>query len=159
MEAIRFYSAKELMSGRLPNGAESCADVALWFYPRDGVEDAGAGRALADAAENILLIPGTGADSALRRPELVQRFAELGFVPDYDCDLDGVEPTALRLVRAAPPSAEVMVPAVESAFAAPTGRGLNAARTRMSELEAADLHISKLEEAPEAKGGETTANG
>ncbi len=149
VEAVRLHSSKDLASGPSPNGVEPEADVALWFYPRDGDDDAGTGRALAIAAENILLIPESGGDSALRRPELVKRFGDLGFVPDYDCDLDTVAPTALRLVRASPPSVEAMVPAVESAFARLQQqiRGLERSlRTRMSELEAADLHISKLEE-------------
>jgi GT2 family glycosyltransferase len=146
---VRFYSTKELASGSLPNGAEPRADVALWFYSRDEVDDAATARALADAVEEIVLVPGTGAESAPRRPALVQRFAELGFIPDYGCDLTGLEPAALRLVRGAPPSAGVMVPSVESAFARlqQQFRGLERSlRTRMSELEAADLHISKLEE-------------
>ena len=60
-----------------------------------------------------------------------------------------LEPGALRLIRAVPESAQALVPAVESAFARVQRRvhGLERSlRTRMSELEAADQHISKLEE-------------
>src|SRR6478672_7523604 len=82
VEAVRCCSGDELR-GQLPNGADPQAEMAIWFYSWDGVEDAAVARALANAAENVLLVPGNGADSALRRPKLVQGFAELGFVPDY----------------------------------------------------------------------------
>ena len=106
-------------------------------------------QALRTAAESVLLVPEPGADAALRRPELVSQFAEAGLLPDYDCDLGALEPGALRLIRAVPESAQALVSAVESAMARLQRqlRGLERSlRTRMSELEAADLHISKLEE-------------
>jgi GT2 family glycosyltransferase len=69
--------------------------------------------------------------------------------PDYDCDLGDLEPGGFRLVRKRVESADALVPAVESAFARLNRhvRGLERSlRTRMSELDAADRHISKLEE-------------
>src|SRR5437773_76648 len=84
-----------------------------------------------------------------RSQSLPSCFAAAGLLPDYDCDLGALEPGALRLVRAVPESVQALVPAVESAFARIQRQvhGLERSlRTRMSELEAADHHISKLEE-------------
>jgi GT2 family glycosyltransferase len=142
-------SIAELAPALLQNGSGARADLAIWFYPRDSAGDEHAVQALAAAAENILLVPEPGVETAVRRPELVRRFAEAGLLPDYDCDLGALEPGALRLIRAVPDSARALVPAVESAFARLQRQvsGLERSlRTRMSELEAADLHISKLEE-------------
>jgi GT2 family glycosyltransferase len=142
-------SIAELASALLQNGSGARADLAIWFYPRDNAGDERAVQTLAAAAENILLAPEPGVETAIRRPELVRRFAEAGLLPDYDCDLGALEPGALRLIRAVPDSARALVPAMESAFARLQRQvsGLERSlRTRMSELEAADLHISKLEE-------------
>jgi O-antigen biosynthesis protein len=148
-EIAWFASAAELSPPGLANGAGPNADLAIWFYPRESAGDEAAVRGLVAAAKSILLVPDSGAQSAVRRPELVRQFGALGLLPDYDCDLGALEPGALHLVRAAPESAEALVPAVESAFARLQRhvRDLERSlRTRMSELEAADRHISKLEE-------------
>jgi GT2 family glycosyltransferase len=132
----------------LSNGAGSGADLAIWFYPRENMADESSARVLATAAKSVLLIPQVGAEPSVRRPELVRRFGEQGLLPDYECDLGALEPGALRLVRAAPGSAE-LVPAVESALSRLQRHVRDLERslgTRMSELEAADRHISKLEE-------------
>jgi GT2 family glycosyltransferase len=142
-------SLEELPDASSANGVTERVGLAIWFYARDNNGDVDAVQALAAAAENILLIPEPGVETAVRRPELVRRFSEVGLLPDYDCDLGPLEPGALRLVRAVPASAEALVPAVESAFARVQRqvRGLERSlRTRMAELEAADRHISKLEE-------------
>jgi len=79
----------------------------------------------------------------------VQQFAALGLLPDYECDLGALDPAALCLGRTAPASAEALVPAAESALARLQRHVRDLERslhTRMSELEAADRHISKLEE-------------
>ena len=86
---------------------------------------------------------------ASRRPHLVECFRGFGLLPDYACDLGDIGPAALRLVRKISESAETLLPAVESAFARLNRhvRGLERTLgTRVSELEAADRHITKLEE-------------
>ncbi|HZE12474.1 MAG TPA: glycosyltransferase, partial [Chthoniobacterales bacterium] len=144
-----FDSVSDLAQGAAQNGTSPLASLAIWFYPRDNADDERAATILAAAAESVLLVPQPGAESAARRPELVKRFGEAGFLPDYGCDLGVLEPGALRLIPAASESARALVPAVESAVArlqqhvSELERTL---RTRMAELEAADHHISKLEE-------------
>jgi GT2 family glycosyltransferase len=147
--ATVFGSVNDLLPASSQNGVGSREGLAIWFYPRDNGDDERAVQTLAAAAENVLLVPERGVETAVRRPELVRRFAEAGLLPDYDCDLGALEPGALRLVRAVPASAQALVPAVESAFARlqqQLHRLERSLRTRMSELEAADHHISKLEE-------------
>ena len=131
----------------LPKTGE--AELAIWFYPRENAADEASARAMAAAAKSVLLIPESGAEPSVRRPELVRQFGELGLLPDYNCDLGVLEPGALRLTKMAPASAQALVPAVESAVARLQRQVRDLERslgTRMSELEAADHHISKLEE-------------
>jgi len=147
--AAVFASVNDFPPASSQNGVAARASLAIWFYSRDNAGDERAIAVLAAAAENILLVPEPGVETAVRRPELVRRFGEVGLLPDYDCDLGVLEPGALRLVRAIPASAEALVPAVESALARlqrQVGGLERSLRTRMSELEAADNHISKLEE-------------
>jgi GT2 family glycosyltransferase len=149
VEATIAGSITELAVASSANGVAAHVDLAIWFYSREDAEDEEAARVLPMLAENVLLVPQPGVDSAVRRPELVRLFAQVGLFPDYDCDLGALEPGALRLVRAVSSSAQDLVPAVESAFARIQRqvRGLERSlRTRMAELEAADRHISKLEE-------------
>ena len=124
---------------------------AVWFYPasktneqRDREVDV-----LAHQANDILLIPSPGAEVLKTRPELVERFGRYGFLPDYDCDLGELGPGAIRLLRRQMESAERLVPAVETAFARLHAQMRNLERTlraRVSELNAANRHIGKLEE-------------
>ena len=124
---------------------------AVWFYPasetneqRDREVDV-----LAHQANDILLIPSPGAEVLTTRPELVERFGRYGFLPDYDCDLGELGPGAIRLLRRQMESAERLVPAVETAFARLHAQMRNLERTlraRVSELNAANRHIGKLEE-------------
>ena len=149
IDASFFASLSDLPRTVLENGKASPARVAIWFYPRDSANDERAVEKLAGLAESILLVPEPGSESTSRRPELVQRFGADGWLPDYEFDLGALEPGALRLIRAAPDSAQTLVPAVESAVARLQRQveGLERSlRTRMAELEAADHHISKLEE-------------
>jgi GT2 family glycosyltransferase len=144
-----FASVNDLAPGASHNGAGMGASMAIWFYPGQDTFDEQAAAALAAAADSILLVPEPGVETGTRRPDLVRRFADAGLIPDYDCDLGTLEPGALRLVRAVPSSARELVPAVESALARiqrQVRQLERSLRTRMSELEAADLHISKLEE-------------
>jgi GT2 family glycosyltransferase len=141
-------SVAELMSAVPPNGSNPPADLAIWFYPPDKTQDEREVEEIAVRARDILLVSGVGAEIANRRPPLVAGFRRFGLLPDYECDLEDWEPTALRLVRKTEESGGTLVPAVESAFARLNRhvRGLQRAlRTRVSELEAADRHIAKLE--------------
>ncbi|MEY2576131.1 MAG: hypothetical protein QOF80_1618 [Verrucomicrobiota bacterium] len=147
--ATVFASVSDLPAALPQNGVTARAGLAIWFYPHDNVGDAHAAEALAAAAENVLLVAESGAQNAGRRPELVRHFSKVGLLPDYNCDLGTLEPGALHLIRAAAESAPALVAAVEAAFARVQRQvhGLDRSlRTRMSELEAADQHISKLEE-------------
>ena len=142
-------SVAELPSLRSQNGSWPGVDLAIWFYPPEAGEDEVAVQALPSCAREILLLPGAGTQPAKRRPLLVDSFARAGMLPDYECDLSDFDPAGLRLVRKDPESADVLVPAVESAFARLDRhvRGLERSlRTRMSELDAAERHISRLEE-------------
>jgi GT2 family glycosyltransferase len=149
IEATFFGSLSDLPQTLPEKAGASETRVAIWFYPRDQSKDERAVDKLAGLAESILLVPDPGSDSASRRPELVRKFAAAGWLPDYECDLGALEPGGLRLVRAQLDSGQTLVPAVESAVARMQRQvaGLERSlRTRMAELEAADQHISKLEE-------------
>jgi O-antigen biosynthesis protein len=142
-------SVAELRSAVPQNGSSLPAELAIWFYPPDKSHDERAVEEIAVRAREVLLVSGVGAEIANRRPHLVESFRRVGLLPDYECDLGDLEPTALRLVRKTEGPAETLVPAVESAFARLNRhvRGLQRTlRTRVSELEAADRHIAKLEE-------------
>jgi GT2 family glycosyltransferase len=133
------------------NGEEAPFGQAVWFYPATETNEERDRETtlLAQQTDDILLIPGPGAEVLKTRPELVERFVHHGFVPDYDCDVGELGAGAVRLLRRQSESAEGLVPAVESAFARLHLQVRNlqrTLRTRMSELEAADRHIAKLEE-------------
>jgi GT2 family glycosyltransferase len=143
-----FKSVTE-MPAAADNGSGSEGSVAIWFYPADGAGDERAVATLAAAADKIVLVPEAGVDASVRRPRLVAAFAEAGLLPDYESDLTGAGSGAVQLTRNALGSAEAIVPGVESAVARLQRqvRGLERSlRTRMAELEAADRHISRLEE-------------
>lgn len=142
-------SVVELVSRVPQNGSSPPVDLAIWFYPADTSSDERAAEDIAARAREVLLVSGVGVEIANRRPQLVESFRRFGLLPDYECDLEDWEPTALRLVRKTEGPADALVPAVESAFARLNRhvRGLQRTlRTRVSELEAADRHIAKLEE-------------
>jgi O-antigen biosynthesis protein len=142
-------SVAELTAAVPHNGSSLPVHLAIWFYPPDKSQDGSAAEDIAARAREILLVSSVGAEISSRRPHLVEGFRRFGLLPDYECDLEDWEPTALRLVRKTEESTEVLVPAVESAFARLNRhvRGLQRTlRTRVSELEAADRHIAKLEE-------------
>ncbi len=126
-------------------------DLAIWFYPLE-IESANDGpmlERLTKLTDNLVLIPGAGADVAKRRPRLVILLASLGFFPNYECDVVEIEPGAVRLTRKTADSIDTLLPAVETGFArinAQFRRMRRTLRTRMSELEAADRHIARLEE-------------
>ena len=133
------------------NGGRPRFDLAIWFYPPDSESpnDDAVLQRLAALVDHLILIPGAGADVSKRRPRLVIRLAALGFFPNYDCDIVEIEAGAIRLTRKRVDSADTLLPAVETGFARINAqiRGLHRTlRTRMSELEAADRHIARLEE-------------
>jgi GT2 family glycosyltransferase len=149
LKASVFASIGELVAAFPQNGMHPSAGMAIWFYPSETSGDEQAVAELAARAEEVLLVSGAGVEVAKRRPQLVESFERFHFVPDYDCDLGEMEPRAIHLVRKAPESAGVLVPAVESAFARLNRhvRGLERSlHTRIAELDAADRHIAKLEE-------------
>ena len=126
-------------------------DVAIWFYPPGAIghEDTEMLDRLAKITDELVLIPAPGADVAKRRPQLVQHLSARGFFPDYESDIVEIEPGAIRLCRKKVESADALMPAVEAGFARVNAqlRGMHRTlRTRMSELEAADRHIARLEE-------------
>lgn len=136
-------------AGASQNGSGTGNRAAVWFYSEEGGGDAGIIETLAASADQIVLIPEHGVDSAVRRPRLVAAFADAGLFPDYDADLTAAGAGAVQLTRTPPESVHAIVPAVESTVARLQRqvRGLERSlRTRMAELEAADRHISKLEE-------------
>lgn len=149
VQATVCASLSELTAAVPKNGSTPPADLAIWFYPPDQADDVRAVEEIAVRAREVLLVSGLGAEIANRRPQLVQSFRRFGLLPDYECDLEDWEPSAVRLVSKADESAQKLVPAVESAFARLNRhmRGLQRTlRTRVSELDAADRHIARLEE-------------
>lgn len=142
-------SVAELAAAVPQNGTDPQTGFAIWFYPPDNREDEREVEDIASRASEVLVVAGAGVEVPNRRPQLVECFRRFGFLPDYECDLGDLEPTALRLVRKTAESAEALVPAVESAFARlhrHAGGLQRSLRTRVSELEAADRHIARLEE-------------
>ncbi|HSU86159.1 MAG TPA: glycosyltransferase [Chthoniobacterales bacterium] len=133
------------------NGNAPRFDLALWFYPPEvqPANDDAILQRLSTLADNLILIPGAGADVSKRRPNLVLRLAALDFHPKYDCDIVEIEAGAVLLSRKGAEAISDLLPAVETGFARVNAqmRGLHRTlRTRMSELEAADRHIARLEE-------------
>ena len=148
MDATAAASGSE--ASTLLSSSDGVAPVAaaVWFYPQTTGEDEAMVTELAALAEEVVLLPAAKVDGAKRRPQLVESFRRRGFVPDYDCDLTALDRGALRLVRAQANGAS-LVPAAETAMARLNTemRSLERTlRTRMSELEAADRHIARLEE-------------
>ncbi|HEX8680454.1 MAG TPA: glycosyltransferase, partial [Chthoniobacterales bacterium] len=137
----------EVLAGN--GGAQARFDAVVWIYPRSGANDEQDAAVVAGASDEIVLLPGRGAEAAKRRPALVEHFRTFGFVPDYDADLSELDSAAVSLVRRDQQDGETSVAAVETAFARLNERmrGLEKTlSTRMAELEAADRHIAKLEE-------------
>lgn len=149
LKAAAFATIGDLVAAFPQNGGHPPAGMAIWFYPPETSEDEQAAAALAARAEEILLVSGIGVEVAKRRPQLIESFERFQLGPDYECDLGELEARAIHLVRKAPGSVGVLVPAVEAAFARLNRhvRGLERGlQTRMAELDAADRHIAKLEE-------------
>ena len=139
-------SAEELRALFLQNGQPASSITAVWIYANDAADDGSLVSELARVGETVVLLPAAGTDVAKLRPRLVAHFGRCGFVPDYAADLTELDRGAIRLVQG---SESALVPAVERAIARQNERVRaleRSLRTRMSELEAADRHIAKLEE-------------
>jgi glycosyltransferase involved in cell wall biosynthesis len=121
-------------------------ETAVWFYSSGENDDDRIAEGLSRCADSIVLLPGLGAESARRRPQLVQCFKRFGLVPDYECDLMELDPGALCLQRQ-PGVADGAL--VEAAFAR-LNRALSDLKRllqiRSSEVEGAHRHIAALEE-------------
>ncbi|MGA7274933.1 MAG: glycosyltransferase [Candidatus Udaeobacter sp.] len=143
------WSPDELASKLTQDTGKARFQTAVWFYPSPEHEDDTVAEALSAGVDTIVLVPGPGADPAKRRPELVQRFTRLGFVPDYECDLMDLHPGAVCLRHLPGQAVSERVPAIEMAFARLNSKLGALRRTleiRGSELEGAQRHIASLEQ-------------
>jgi GT2 family glycosyltransferase len=134
-----------------PNAGVPRFDLAIWFYPpeAESSDDDTILQRLTTLVDNLVLMPGAGANVSKRRPKLVLELGNYGFFPNYDCDIVEIDSGAIRLTRQKSASVDVLLPEVETGFARLNAqlRGLHRTlRTRMAELEAADRHIARLEE-------------
>ena len=143
------WSSDELASKLSQYEGAARFETAAWFYPAGANEDEPVAEALTRCSDSVILLPGPGADAARRRPELVQCFVRLGFVPDYECDVTDLSPAAVCLRQLPSKVTGEFVAAVETAFARFNRQVAVLRRTleiRASELEAAHRHIAALEE-------------
>lgn len=150
LQPIICTSESELNSALAQNGRAERFDLAIWFYPDElaEIEDRIV-PILARVADDIVLLPAPGVQASKARPGLVDRFGRYDLAPDYDCDLHELGTGAVCLTRHSMERGPSIVPAVESAFARLNRQVHGLERklhTRMSELEAADRHIVRLEE-------------
>ena len=125
------------------------AEIAVWCFGKENAEDESSIAKIVETARMIILLPRPKTDAARRRPELVEKLRERGFAPDYNGDLSELGGGALQLVRQSAANGGAPIPEVENAFARVHQRLAwleRTLQTRMSELEAADQHIAKLEE-------------
>ncbi len=124
-------------------------ETAVWFYSSGRNDDDRVAETLSGCADSIVLMPGPGAESNRRRPELVECFARFGFLPDYGCDLIDLDPGAVCLRHQPNETVGAPVAVVETAFARLNVQLSTLQRelqTRASELEGAHRHIAALEE-------------
>jgi GT2 family glycosyltransferase len=147
-EAVVCESFADLKQKLPPECSEAYFQIAIWFYSGEERDDDRIVEELSRCTNEIVLIPDAGADVAKRRPQVVESFRRLGFLPDYTTDFSEIDPRAIRLGREHSGSVQ-FVPAVETAFAR-LNRRLDdlqrAFRARTSELEAAHHHIATVEE-------------
>src|SRR5713226_9549550 len=64
------------------DGAAARFEIAVWFYSSEKSDDGRVVEELSRRADDIVLIPATGADVAKRRPQLVECFRRFGLLPD-----------------------------------------------------------------------------
>jgi glycosyltransferase involved in cell wall biosynthesis len=148
-EALVMWSPDDLTTKLGQGQVEARFETAVWFYPSGQSDDDRIAEVLSRCAANIVLAPGPGADTAVRRPQLVRCFERFGLLPDYECDLIELDPAALCLRHQPSKAAGALTPAVEAAFAR-LNRALSdlkrSLKMRGSELEEAHRHIAALEE-------------
>jgi GT2 family glycosyltransferase len=148
-EAIFTASAADLAAKLRQDGITAPFEIAAWFYPPEKSEDDRIAEDLSRCADNIVLMPGRGADVSERRPQLVECFRRFGFLPDYECDLSDLAPAAIRLRPGPSEAADALISAVETTFArlnTQLGASQRVHQIQESELEAAHRHIATLEE-------------
>ncbi|HET6888505.1 MAG TPA: glycosyltransferase [Candidatus Udaeobacter sp.] len=148
-DAVVMWTPGDLMVrlGQVEPAAQFEAGV--WFYPSGHNDDDRMVEMLSHRAASIVLVPSPGADAATRRPSLVQCFERFGLLPDYDCDLTELDPTAVCLRQLRSAGAGELTPKVETAFARLNrvlGDLKQSLQIRDSELEGAHRHIAALEE-------------
>ena len=99
-EKLPLVSSSGDLTTKLGQGeAAAHFETAVWFYSSGENDDDRIAEALSRCADNIVLLPGPGAEAARRRPQLVQCFERFGLLPDYECDLMELDPGALCLRR------------------------------------------------------------
>jgi GT2 family glycosyltransferase len=148
-EAVVCESCANMAVERERSAAAQKFEVAVWFYPADESNDDHAAEELSRYANEIVLTPGAGANVVKRRPQLVESFRRLGFLPDYRCNVSEIHPGAIYLRKQSGEPGQEFVPAVESGFARLNSRLGDLQRAlyvRTSELEAAYRHIAIVEE-------------
>ncbi len=148
-EAVVLKSSSDLPTRLREGDGATHFEIAVWFYPPEKSEDDRMAEDLSRRADNIVLMPGRGADVSERRPQLVECFRRFGFLPDYECDLSDLAPAAIRLRPGPSEPAAALISAAETTFArlnAQLGASQRVHQIRESELEAAHRHIAALEE-------------
>ncbi|MEP6709153.1 MAG: glycosyltransferase [Verrucomicrobiota bacterium] len=151
LKATICTTADQLAVAAGGNGESERFDLAIWLYPPDPTpaEDDRFLKHLSQLTNDLVLIAGQGDEIPKRRPHLVAELRRRGFFPDYECDLSDFGPSAFRLVRKKVEGVDTFLSSVETAFDRLNLQMCGLQRTlhtRMSELEAADRHIAKLEE-------------
>jgi glycosyltransferase involved in cell wall biosynthesis len=148
-EAVVLGTSRDLPANFRQGDSAAHFEIAVWFYPPEKSEDDRIAEDLSRCADNIVLMPGKGANVSERRPQLVECFRLFGFLPDYECDLSDLAPAAIRLRPGPSEPAAALISAVETTFARLNTR-LDASQRvhqiQESELEAAHRHIAALEE-------------
>jgi GT2 family glycosyltransferase len=148
-EAVFTASSADLTAKVRQHGTAAHFEIAIWFYPPGKSEDDRICEELSRCARGVVLVPGTGSNVARRRSQLVECFRQLGFSPDYGCDLGELDPGTLLLRHQQSATSEPLVSEVETAFARLNTRLSGVQRmldARISELEGAHRHIARLEE-------------
>jgi GT2 family glycosyltransferase len=148
-EAVVSETGTELAATLSQEGATPRFENALWFYSSEKSDDDRMVEELSRCADGIVLIPGAEVDVAERRRQLVEKFSQFRFLPDYKCDLSEIDPEAVLLCHTPGETVETLVAAMETAFARLDARLSEVQRLhrdRASELEAAHRHIAAVEE-------------
>ena len=129
----------------VPGGDSVAIQTAVYYFSAKNRNDQPEAALIARLTSVLVLVP-MDARSITDRPKLVMSLAEVGFVPDYDCDLDVIGTVVLR---------NHSVPITDLAFSAEHAiagaqekvRKLESKlKLRMTELEAAESHIQQLDD-------------